>query len=68
MAGNKSSVPAQDRAWRDEQTGPTVAGQPADQRSDQCPVGPGHPWSRGAAAQDGDLVPQDEDLDVLVRR
>lgn len=67
-AGNESRMPAQDRGWRDEQPGPTVHGQQADKRSVQCPVGPEHPWSRTAAVQDGELVAQHEDLDVLVRR
>jgi transposase-like protein len=56
------------RLGRDERIGPTVVGRPADKCSEQCPVGPGHPWSRGASVHDGDVVAQREDLAVLVRR
>jgi hypothetical protein len=38
-----------------------------DERSDQGPVRPGHPGSRGLAAKHGKMVAQHEDLDVLGR-
>jgi hypothetical protein len=40
-------------------------GQPSDEGGEDGPVGPVHAWSWVGAAEDGDLVPQDEELDVL---
>ena len=41
------------------------AGQPPDQRGEHSPVRPVQVRPRVGAAQDGDLMPQHEDLNVL---
>ena len=41
------------------------SGQPPDEGGEDGPVRPVHAWSWVGAAEDGDLVPQHEELDVL---
>jgi hypothetical protein len=55
-------VPAQDGLGCDEQPDAAVAGESADERGDQCSVGPGHRTSRDAATQYGELVAEYGDL------
>ena len=64
-APNQIAVPAQHRVGRDEQPRPAAArNQPAQGRL-QRPVRPGRLWSGDRPAQHGQLVAQNEDLDVL---
>ena len=65
LAGDQAAVPAQDGAGGDQPVSPQPGRQEPDQRGEDravCPVEPG-PGIR--AAQDGDLVPQHEQLGVL---
>ena len=45
--------------------GSQCSGQPSDERGEHGSVRPVQPWPRVGAAQDGDLVAQHEELDVL---
>ena len=58
-------MPAQDRVRGDQAMATQRAGQPPDERGEHGPVGPVHARSWVGAAQDGDLVAQHEELDVL---
>ena len=58
-------MPAPDRVRRDQAMGPQCAGQPPHEGGEHGPVGPVQTWSWVGAAQDGDFVPQHEELDVL---
>jgi len=60
-------VPAQDGARRDDQAqlAELAAGQQPGQRGQDRPVGPGQPGSLNLVLENGDLVPQDQDLGVL---
>ena len=60
-------MPTQDRVRGDHAVAPQCAGQPPDEGSEHGPVRPIHARSRVGAAQDGDVVAQDEELDVLGR-
>ena len=58
-------MPAQDRVGGDQAMTTQRPGQPLDERGEHGPVRPvqARPWV--GAAQDGDLVAEDEELDVL---
>jgi len=58
-------MPAQDRIRSDQKMGSERSGQPPHERGEHGPVRPVHTWSGVGAAQDGDFVAQDEELDVL---
>ena len=60
-------MPAQDRVRGDQAMATQCAGQPLDEGGEQSSVRPVHAWSWVGAAQDGDLVAQHEELDVLGR-
>ena len=58
-------MPAQDRVRGDQAMATQCAGQPPHERGEHGPVRPVHARSWVGAAQDGDLVAQHEELDVL---
>ena len=58
-------MPAQDRVGGDQAMATQRPGQPRDEGGEDGPIRPVHPRSWIGAAQDGDLVPQNEELDVL---
>jgi hypothetical protein len=61
----EAAVPAQDRVGCDEAMATQCAGQPPHEGGEHGPVRPIQARSWVGAAQDGDLVPQHEELDVL---
>ena len=58
-------MPAQDRIRSDQKMGSERSGQPPHERSEHGPVRPVHTWSWVGAAQDGYLVPEHKEFDVL---
>ena len=58
-------MPAQDRIRSDQKMGSERSGQPPHERSEHGPVRPIQARTRVGATQDGDLVTQHEELDVL---
>ena len=58
-------MPAQDRVRSDQAVATQCSGQPPDERGEHGSVRPVQAWPRVGAAQDGDLVAQHEELDVL---
>jgi hypothetical protein len=58
-------MPAQDRVGGDQAMTTQCSRQPLNEGGEHGPVGPGQAWSWVGAAQDGDLVPRHEELDVL---
>jgi hypothetical protein len=58
-------MPAKQRLGLDKEARPSGPGQDAADRREQGPVGRLQPGSRRLAAQDGELVAQDEDLEVF---
>jgi hypothetical protein len=58
-------MPAQDRVRGDQAMATQRSGQPCDEGDEHGPVRPVHAWSWVGAVQDGDLVPQHEELDVF---
>ena len=58
-------MPAQDRVRGDQAMATKCSGQPLDEGGEHGPVRPVQAWSGVGAAQDGDLVAQHEELDVL---
>jgi hypothetical protein len=58
-------MPAQDRVRRDQAMATQYPRQPCDEGGEHGAVRPVHTWSWVGAAQDGDLVAQHEELDVL---
>ena len=58
-------MPAQDRVRSDQAMATQCAGQPPDEGGEHGSVRPVQAWSWIGAAQDGDLVAQHEELDVL---
>ena len=58
-------MPAQDRVRGDQAMATQRSGQPPDEGGEHGPVRPVQAWSWVGAAQDGDLVAQHEELDVL---
>jgi hypothetical protein len=49
----------------DEQAEASANGQQSGEGGDQRAVGPGRPWAWRTSSEHGELVAQDEDLDVL---
>ena len=58
-------MPAQDRVRGDQAMATQCSGQPPDEGGEHGPVAPVHARSWVGAVQDGDLVAQHEQLDVL---
>ena len=58
-------MPAQDRVRSDQAMATQCAGQPLDEGREHGSVRPVQAWSWIGAAQDGNLVAQHEELDVL---
>ena len=58
-------MPAQDGARGDQAMAAQALGQPPDEGGEDRPVRPVQAWSWVGAAENGDLVPQHEELDVL---
>jgi hypothetical protein len=58
-------MPSQDRVRGDQAATMQCSGQPPDEGGEDDPVPPAQPWPWVGAAEYGDLVPQDEELDVL---
>jgi hypothetical protein len=58
-------MPAQDRVRGNQAMATQCSGQPPDERGEHGPVRPVHTRTWVGATQDGDLVPQHEELDVL---
>ena len=64
-SADEAAMPAQDRVRGDQAMATQCSGQPPDERGEHGPVRPVQAWSWVGAAQDGDLVAQHEELDVL---
>ena len=60
-------VPAQDRLGGDEEGSPALPWHETGQGGDECPVGPRESGPTDLAAQDGQLVAEQEDLRLLGR-
>jgi hypothetical protein len=58
-------MPAQDRVGCDQAMATQCSGHPPHQGGEDRSVRPVHAWPWVGAAQDGDFVPQHEELDVL---
>ena len=58
-------MPAQDRVRGDQAMATQCSGQPPNEGGEHSPVRPVHARSGVGATQDGDLVPQHEEPDVL---
>jgi hypothetical protein len=58
-------VPAQDRGGCDEQSETSAGGEQSGQRRDQGSAGPVHLGSRCASLEHGELVTQNQDLDLV---
>jgi hypothetical protein len=57
-------VPAQDRGWCDQESAAAASGWQSSEGGDYGSVGPADPRSWCASLQDGQLMAQDEDLDL----
>jgi hypothetical protein len=66
--GNQATMPAQDRAWRDQSMPAQDLRQPADQRGEDRSIRPVQARGRAGSAQHGDFMPQHQEFDVLGRR
>jgi len=66
LPGDQATMPPQD-GIRGEPVRPQLRWPVPDQRGHDGPVGPVEPGSRVGAAQDGDLVPEHQQLRVLGR-
>ena len=64
-AGDQLAVPAQDGGRGDEQAEASASGEESGEGADQGSVGPAHPGARRASLEHGELVAQDQDLDLL---
>ena len=64
-AGDELAVPAQDGGRRDEQPEASAGREQSGEGGDQGAVGPAHPRPWRAPLEHGELVAQDQDLDVL---
>lgn len=64
-SGDQAAVPAQQRHGLDQEAGPAGPCQRAADGGEQGAVGGLQPWSWNLAAQDGELMAQDQDLQVL---
>jgi hypothetical protein len=51
--------------WTGDQRESAANWQQSGEGGDHGSVGPAHPWTRCASSKDGELVAQDEDLDLL---
>jgi hypothetical protein len=58
-------VPAQDGGWCDQKSAAAASGQQSGEGGDDGAVGPVDPWSGCASLQHGQLMAQDEDLDLV---
>jgi hypothetical protein len=63
--GDELAMPAQDGGRGDERAEAAGRGEQSGERGDQGAVGPAHPRARGAPSEHGELVTQDQDLDLL---
>jgi hypothetical protein len=68
LAGDEAAVPAKHGTRGYQPVCPQAPGQEADQRGEDCAVGPVQVRPGMGAAQHGNLVPQHEQLNVLGRR
>ena len=68
LLGHQATVPPQDRGRGDQAMPAQHRGQASDERGEQGSVGPVQAGLRVGSAEYGDLVAQDEELDVLGRR
>ena len=64
-SADEAAMPAQDRVRGDQAMATQRSGQPPHEGGEHGPVRPVQAWSWVGAAQDGDLVAQHEELDVL---
>ena len=64
-SADEAAVPTQDCVGSDQAMTTQCAGQTPDEGGEHSPVGPVHARSWVDAAQDGDLVAQHEEFDVL---
>jgi hypothetical protein len=64
-SAHEAAMPTQDRVRGDHAVAPQCAGQPLHERGEHSPVRPIQARTWVGTAQDGDLVPQHEELDVL---
>ena len=64
-SAHEAAMPAQDRVRSDQAATPQGPRQPPYEGGEYGPVCPVHARTRVGAAQDGDLVAQHEELDVL---
>jgi hypothetical protein len=58
-------VPAQERAWCDEQVPATLVGKESGQCADDGSIGPRGARARDLSTHDGELVAQQQDLGVF---
>jgi hypothetical protein len=58
-------VPTQDRRRRDQQSAAVTRGQQPGEGGDHGSIGPADPWPRSVALQNGQLMTQEENLDLL---
>jgi hypothetical protein len=58
-------VPAQDGGRGDEQSEASVDREQSGEGAERGAVGPAHPRARRASLKHGELVAQDQDLDLL---
>jgi hypothetical protein len=59
------AVPAQDGVRGDEQPEASAGREQSGEGGEQSAVGPAHPRARRASSEHGELVAQDQDLDLL---
>ena len=64
-SADEAAMPTQDRVRSDQAMATQRSGQPPHESGEDGPVRPIQAWSWVGASQDGDLVPQDEELDIL---
>jgi hypothetical protein len=64
-AGDQLAVPAQDGGRGDQEPAASADREQSGEDGDECPVGPRYSRTRGASLEYGELVAQDQDLDVL---
>jgi hypothetical protein len=64
-AGDQAAMPSQQCLGGDKEAGPAGSWQRAADRGEQCPIGGFEPGSWGLAAQHGELVAEDQELEVL---
>jgi hypothetical protein len=60
-------VPAQYRRRRNQQSAAATGGQQSAEGGEHRSIGPADPWRRPTTLQHGQLMTQDEDLDLLCR-